>query len=233
MEREIARLDRLAAVGEMTAAIAHEVRNPLAAIATSAGVLKQDLTAAGLNTETVEWILDGIHRIEGLLRRFFDFAKPLEITRLPCDVNDLIVAAVAREKAKLRAAGAHVYLILNKNIPPVSADPALITSVLVNVITNGLEAMSESPRREIRIVSRHVPSPLVVVEILVRDTGPGIPAEIAARLFEPFFTTKSYGVGLGLSLCYKIMKAHGGEFTIANAEGGAEVKLTLPAGEDA
>ncbi len=137
MEREIARLDRLAAVGEMTAAIAHEVRNPLAAIATSAGVLKQDLTAAGLNTETVEWILDGIHRIEGLLRRFFDFAKPLEITRLPCDVNDLIVAAVAREKAKLRAAGAHGVACLGAVMS--AADPAAVVDTFLDALERSQE----------------------------------------------------------------------------------------------
>jgi two-component system NtrC family sensor kinase len=233
MAAEIARLDRLAAVGEMTAAIAHEVRNPLAGIAASAGVIREELARAGGDTDTADWILEGVQRIEFLLRRFFDFARPLELEREPCDLNDLVRRCVATEADAWAAAGIAGRINLAPALPVLVLDPALVQSVLANVLRNAREAMAATAAaRAITVTSGRGGNDGEVVTVRVADTGPGVPADVLPRLTEPFFTTKAAGVGLGLALCLKIMKAHGGDFIIANGDVGAEVRLVFPAREE-
>jgi PAS domain S-box-containing protein len=228
MEEEIARLERQAAIGEMTAGIAHEVRNPLAGIATSAAVARQDMAAAGLDTESADWILEGVHKIEGLLQRFFDFAKPLSPDCSPCDVNALVEEVLAAEARALTAAHVVVDADLAPCLPLASADASLLKAVFANVIVNARQVMSEGGNLTVRSASSSAGED--AVEVTFADTGPGLSAEEAKRALEPFYTTKGDGIGLGLPLCLKIVKAHGGAFELRGREVGAEVKITLPAG---
>lgn len=229
MEEDIARLERQAAIGEMTAGIAHEVRNPLAAIATSAAVAQREMEAAGLRPESVEWILGGVRKIEGLLKRFFDFAKPLAPERKPCDVNALVQEVLGSETLELEAGNVAVVVELATGLPTVSVDAGLMKSVFTNVVVNARQAMPEGGMLTVRSALRRRGEDAVVVTFA--DTGPGVTPGEARRALEPFYTTKGNGVGLGLPLCFKIIKAHGGEFTIAGREVGSEVTITLPVAE--
>jgi len=229
LEEEVARLDRLAAVGEMTAGIAHEVRNPLAAIATSAAVARRELADATLATESVEWILEGVRKIEGLLKRFFDFARPLRLERQKYDINKVIEEVLAAAAERLAGGGARLELELAAELPPAFVDPALMAAVFENVVTNARQAMPEGG--VLRVRSEVVGDDGAAVRVTFADTGPGISAEVAGRVLDPFFTTKADGVGLGLPLCYKIVKAHGGDFALLSGDDGAEVVITVPAAE--
>lgn len=229
LEEEVSRLDRLAAIGEMTTGIAHEVRNPLAAIATSAAVAKHDLASVGLDTESADWILEGVRKVEKLLKRFFDFARPLTPERQRCDVNALIREVVKSEDANLTASDVTVELKSAEGAPPVFVDPGLMKSVFTNVVVNARQAMPEGGI--LRIRSELGGADWGTITLSFADTGQGISPEEAKRALEPFFTTKPDGVGLGLPLCFKIIKAHGGELTIAGREVGSEVTITLPVAE--
>jgi PAS domain S-box-containing protein len=226
MEAEIARLERQAAIGEMTAGIAHEVRNPLATIATSAVMVKQELAGAGFETESAEWILESVRKIEGMLTRFFDFAKPLAPECEAHDVNALVREAVTAELAKPAAARVAVEFELSDRLPPVLVDYHLMTPVITNVVANACQAMRGGGNLTIRSWYEDNPKPYVVVTFT--DTGAGISPEEAEKALEPFFTTKASGVGLGLPLCLRIVKAHGGEFALVGREIGAEVSVKLP-----
>jgi PAS domain S-box-containing protein len=225
MEEELARLDRLAAIGEMTSGIAHEVRNPLAAIATSAAVARQELAAAGLETDSVEWIVEGVRKIEALLKRFFDFAKPLSPERETVDVAALLREVVEEEGPRLVAAGVAVEFDLAEGLPALQLDRGLMKSVFENVVVNARQIMPEGGNLTIRMRADAAEANVVLT---FADTGPGITPEEARRALEPFFTTKADGVGLGLPLCVKIVKAHGGDLGLAGRELGAEVTVTLP-----
>jgi signal transduction histidine kinase len=228
LEAEVARLERQAAIGEMTAGIAHELRNPLAAITTSATMARDELAEAGLDTENADWILQGARKIEDLLKRFFDFAKPLAPELAPCDVNALVREVVAAELTKPAAANVAVQFELAEGLPPVPADSRLMSLVFANVVTNASQAMPGGGELTVRSQWEDGAQPSVVVTFT--NTGEGVSPEEAERALEPFFTTKAAGVGLGLPLCLKIVKAHGGEFALAGREVGAEVSIRLPAG---
>jgi PAS domain S-box-containing protein len=229
LQAEVARLDRLAAIGEMVTGIAHEVRNPLAVIATSAAVVKTELAAAGLDTDGADWIMGGVARIETLLSRFFAFAKPLEIKRRACDLNLLLRAALADEGPAFARAGVRVVWALDAGLPAVNADADLVGVVATNVAKNAREAMPGGGVLTVR-TDRVENGGERFARAAFADTGVGIPPESKGRLSEPFFTTKADGVGLGLPLCYKIIRGHGGEFAVAGRERGAEVTFTLPLG---
>ena len=230
LEREVARLDRLAAVGEMVTGIAHEVRNPLAAIATSAAVVKTDLASAGLDAEGADWIMAGVEKIEGLLERFFDFARPLEVRRQRCDLAALLRDVLGEDAFQLERAGVRVTWAIRPDLPAVDADADLLRVVVTNVVKNAREAMREGGELAVK-VDLGADQGQDFVRVAFTDSGVGITPEAAQRLLEPFFTTKTQGVGLGLPLCYKIIKAHGGEFAIVGLEVGAEIAFTLPVGD--
>ncbi len=225
LEGEVARLDRLAAVGEMTAGIAHEVRNPLAAITTSATVVREELAAAGLDTESADWILEGVRKIDGLLKRFFDFAKPLTLEPRPSNVNALVREVIEEERANLENAHVAVELGLGGQLPALNLDRRLVKSVFTNVVVNARQAMAGGGDLTVR---SQLDADGAAVAITFADNGPGVSEEDARRALEPFFTTKADGVGLGLPLCLKIVKAHGGDFSLAGRDVGLVVTVTFP-----
>jgi len=223
-EEERERLGRMAAVGEMTAAVAHEVRNPLAAIATSAAVTRQELARAGLATNGPDWILQAVRKVEFLLARFFDFAKPLEPEK-----ELLNLAAVAREvvAGEVGLAGGAITVTweVDDAAAEVYADRALVASVVRNLVSNAREAMPTGGTIRISITAADEGH----ARLVVADSGAGMPPDVVARALEPFFTTKKNGLGLGLAFVYKIVKAHGGDMVIRSREGGGtEVVITLP-----
>jgi len=223
LQNEILRMDKLASVGELTSGIAHEIRNPLAGIKTTAQALNEELPLGDHRRAYVSRIIMEIDRLSKLLMNFFDFAKPRELSVVSCDLKKIIENAVYMVQDTAREN--HVEII--EFHPPrkelIKADPHMIQQVLMNVFINAIQAMEAGGRMEVHLAekSSHM-------EIMVSDTGKGIPDHVKGRIFDPFFTTKPKGIGLGLSISYRIIKLHKGTITFVSNPGGTTFIITLP-----
>jgi two-component system, NtrC family, C4-dicarboxylate transport sensor histidine kinase DctB len=229
MQADLVQAGKLAALGRMSAALSHEINQPLAAVrnyADSAGLLidRGDTARA---KENVGQILGLIDRMATIARHLRNVARkpnePLKVVDLAAVVRD----ALAIGQARLTAAGAKVELDLPADLPPVQGGPVRLQQVVVNVLSNAADAVEGLADRRIEITGR---SDGADVTLAIRDHGPGVPAAIADRIFDPFFTTKQVGsgLGLGLSISYNIMKDFEGDLRVANhPDGGAVFTLVL------
>lgn len=231
---------RLAAMGEMAAALAHELNQPLAAIANFSGVLEHQLTASPADPtqmrEVARTITGQALRAGEIVWRVRAFTRKHETRRMPTDVNALIreVAPLADLAAKSRGV-IHDY-DLAPDLPRVTIDRVQIEQVLLNLIRNGVEAMEDvAGERRLRLISRLTDNGSAV-QISVCDRGHGLADRVLADLFTPFVTTKPDGMGMGLSISRDIVEAHGGRLWVAGDEdgGGTTFRFTLPvkAGEE-
>ncbi|MBI4564219.1 MAG: PAS domain S-box protein [Planctomycetes bacterium] len=224
LREELVRAQSLAMVGELAATVAHEVRNPLASIQAALENLKAELKPNPVQDDVFRKILDQIQRLDHTVESLLVFAKPWEVQAREYDLSALIqstIHAIGREpEARGLRLEANVYAPC-----PVEGDPQLVEQVLVNVLRNAVQATPAGGTVSVQIsVTDHA------VELVVRDTGPGIPPEHLSKIFHPFFTTKARGTGLGLATCQKMLHAHRGRIQIGNAAGGggAEVVIKLP-----
>lgn len=233
-QAEARRAERLAALGQLSAGLAHEIRNPLGVIKGSAEILNQKLeTSDPLSKELSSYIYTEVNRLSALVSRFLDFARPSRLELQPHALPPLIERAfkyVAEQGASSRVSIRRDYA---SDLPPVLVDEQLCDQVFTNLILNACEAMGdEGGQLTIRI--RPLESPDrhdVVVEI--QDTGPGIPAEMKEQIFNPFVTTKKSGTGLGLAIVTKIVDAHGGSVRVTSEPGkGACFRVSLPQAKD-
>lgn len=223
LQSEILKMDKLASVGELTSGIAHEIRNPLAGIKTTAQALNEELPAGDHRKAYVSRIIGEIDRLNRLLLGFFDFARPRELSIVTCDLSKIIENAVYMVRDTAREN--HVQII--EFHPPrktaIKADPNMIQQVLMNVFINAIQSMEFGGRMEVHLTERDDR-----MEIMVSDTGKGIPENVKGRIFDPFFTTKPKGIGLGLSISYRIVKLHAGSITFVSNPGGTTFIITLP-----
>ncbi len=235
---QLRRSRTLAALGEMAAGIAHEVRNPLASIRLYAQVLAEDLAGQAQPARLCASIAQAIDRIEAIVRDVLRFARDTAPRLEATSAAELFDRALESSAPILARAGVTVE---NRAAPgpavPLEADAGLMVQALGNVIRNAAEAMEESgaePRRLVLAAQRQrrrVPGGATVPRIVlgVQDTGPGIRPEVLSRMFNPFFTTRRAGTGLGLAIVHRIVEAHGGHVSVANRpEGGTTVELCLP-----
>ncbi|HEY6351847.1 MAG TPA: ATP-binding protein [Candidatus Angelobacter sp.] len=227
-QAEARRAERLAALGQLSAGLAHEIRNPLGVIKGSAEILNQKLSASdALARELSSYIYTEVNRLSALVSRFLDFARPsqleLRATDLPALV-ERVLKSVSEQQSMDKITIKRDY---SPNLPPVMLDQQLCDQVFTNLISNACEAMGEQGGElSIRVhaeESRHE----VLVEI--QDTGPGIPVDLKEQIFNPFFTTKKTGVGLGLAIVTKIVDAHGGAVRVTSDAGhGACFLVSFP-----
>ena len=237
VQGELARLARLNELGEMASTLAHELNQPLAAIANySQGCVRflseLDGTAAGRIREALEETVRQSLRAGGIIRHLREFVTHGSVERTPEDIHGLIEEAGALALVGSREVGVRSVFEFAADAGAILVDRVQIQQVLMNLMRNAMEAMRGSKRREL-VVRTSIDSDRYVV-IEVADTGPGISDEIADRLFQPFVTSKASGMGIGLSISRRIVEAHGGEISVSrNADGGATFRFTLPtAGED-
>jgi two-component system sensor kinase FixL len=217
----------------MASALAHELNQPLAAISNyMKGSRRLLVDSADPNADKIGTALDRAAeqaiRAGQIIRRLRDFVLRGESERRVESVGKLVEEAAALGLVGSREQGLQLRLALDPTCDRVVADRVQIQQVLVNLMRNAMEAMAESPRRELVVSSG--PAGDGLVEIVVADTGQGLPEAVRANLFQPFFTTKEAGMGVGLSISRTIIEAHGGKLTAeANPAGGATFRLTLPA----
>ena len=219
--------DRLSAVGEMSAGIAHEIKNSLHSIMGFANLLREDAKDAEPPL-AVRGILSEMHSLDSTVRRILEFAKPSSFSHERVDVNRLVEEAAGAIAEKAKAQGVEVVLELAPDLPDARLDALSIRGAFVNLGGNAIEAMTQGGT--LTIVTRGTDSSKEV-RISFRDTGPGIPEEDRAKVFTPFFSTKRSGVGLGLALTLKTICDHGGRIQLHSRSGvGTEFVVHLPAG---
>lgn len=230
----ILQVSRLATIGEMAAGIAHELNQPLTAIANYAQACDRLLARAGSDREEVRGALREIAiqavRAGEILRRLRGLAQSQSIKQLPGDINATIEEIRELIVADARAHRAEVRFELGAGLPRVRLDAAQMQHVILNLVRNGLEALeSEEPLR--RLLRVHTETTRDGdVEIAIGDTGPGLPSEAIGKLFDPFFSTKSSGTGLGLAISNTVVRAHGGVLCYrTNEPRGACFYFRLPA----
>jgi signal transduction histidine kinase len=224
--------DRLAALGEMAAGLAHEIRNPLGAIKGAAQCLDPH-TVPPEDREFVEVIVEEVNRLNGVVTAFLDYARPLKQNFGPADVNEVVTRTLRLIQNDLPK-----HILIKEELSPdlwrVDADAEQLKQVLINLIQNAVQALGHSPGEILVRTSkperfgdfRHPDS----VQIMVSDNGPGIPSDQQLNIFVPFFTTKQKGTGLGLAICQRIVKSHGGTITVQSRPGeGASFIIRLPA----
>ena len=231
--REIARLMRQSALGELSGAIAHELNQPLTAILSNAEAAHDLLGQKQVDLEKIREIVadiieedaraaDVMSHIRNLLRRGEGKTETVDLNRLVDSNLDLLHSELVRRETAVEIA-------LAADLPMISGDPVALQQVLLNALMNAIDAMSSNPPRQrgLKVATRVAGNQIHAV---ISDSGHGISVKHQTQLFNPFFTTKEHGLGLGLSICSKIVKTHGRKLSIENnAGGGATVTVTLPA----
>ncbi len=220
--------DRLAAVGELVAGVAHEVNNPLSSISAFAQLLLRDSDLSAQQRESIEVIRGETVRASQVVKDLLAFARRSEPQSALLDLNGVITRTLRMRQYQFNEASVRIETELAVGLPSVMGDARQLQQVCLNLLTNAVQAMS--PGGGVLHVSTRQDGDLVLMDI--RDTGPGIPADTRAHIFEPFFTTKAegQGTGLGLSVSYGIMKTHGGTIVVVDTgASGTTFRVSLPA----
>jgi len=250
LDQETQHRERLAAIGELAAGVAHEIRNPLTGIANAAQVLQMRLTENESGQRMADLILRETQRLDRIVTSLLGFARPGRPRMQEMQIDELVRAALQFEEAECASASVRAELRVIGRIPPIFVDPEQIRQVLANLMRNARQAMPDGGRLavQVMVVRRRtykrggigrratdrigVPSegPLArFVRIRLQDSGEGIAPEVLPRIFDPFFTTRSTGTGLGLSLSQSILQEHGGGIAVQSLVGrGTIFDVDLP-----
>ena len=231
--REVAHLGRVAVVGELTMALAHELRQPLAAILANANAGQRLLARPQPDLCQIRAILDDIAaddaRAADVITRLRALLRNDAVAKEPLDVNQVVREALLIARPDIAARRVSLNTRFEPGLPRIAADRVQLQQVLLNLAINGCEAMTDvslGTRRLIVVTSVGVGGD---VDITVSDVGQGIPPDRLEQIFEPFVTTKPQGLGLGLSICRSIVSAHGGRLEAENGpDGGATFRVSLP-----
>lgn len=231
---ELAHVTRLSTLGEMASGIAHEINQPLSAIVSYSQAANRMLRSGKWDPATVTGAIESAaqqaERAGKVIKRLREFVSKRSLQLAPVSVNDLVNNALLLDRHEIQERQVAVVTRLQGDLPLVKADPIQIEQVLLNLIRNSIDAMSETPpaSRAI-IIATTLEMGNNMVWISVADSGPGIPDPVMDKLFHPFYTTKQDGMGMGLAISESIIKAHGGRLCAENRpEGGAVFRVGLP-----
>lgn len=233
LSSELSHVARVSEMGQVSAAIAHELNQPLTAVLNYTNVAKRHIAASDEASKTkayeaVSKAGEQAVRCGQIIRRLRDFVEKRESTRSVEDINTIVEDSLALGLIGSKSTSVRTTVSLSEDLPSVVVDRVQIQQVLVNLLRNAIEAMSQAARRELTVATSQSADGIVVVT--VTDTGAGIPPGLTERLFKPFVTTKPGGMGIGLAISRSIIDAHGGRLTMsANPGGGTVFQFTLPA----
>jgi signal transduction histidine kinase len=233
-EADARRAERLAALGQLSAGLAHEIRNPLGVIKGSADMLSRKVAGSEpLVAELAGYISSEVNRLNALVVRFLDFARPSKLELRPERMSEIVDRALDAATASFPNAGVKIERQYAPNLPEIPADSQLCEQVFVNLITNAFQAMQAqggSPEKTLHIaIAPEISNGEPGVAVFVEDTGPGVPPELREQIFNPFFTSKKEGVGLGLSIVAKIVDDHRGTIRLEeNTPRGARFHVFFP-----
>jgi len=236
-QAELAHVTRVTTLGELTASIAHEINQPLAAVIANAEAClswldrnPSDLDAA---RRSVEWIIEDGNRASEVIRRVRALAKKTDIEKTPLDINDVARDVMALVQRELSIHEVSLKLELAPDLPGIFGDRVQLQQVIINLVINAIEAIESVTDRPRILTVQSGLHDRDRVFLSVADSGAGIPDADAERMFAPFFTTKSSGMGMGLSICRSILEAHEGRLSVSNNKGGgATFQFVLPVHEE-
>ncbi len=230
MEAEIRKNDRLRALGQLSAGVAHEIRNPLTGIATSVEVLNSKLKGDKEKAKYIRVALDEINRLDGIIRNLLTFAKPPRPHMVTCSLPEIAGRVISLLSEQARKKGIEVALVEKLEVERCRADPDQLTQVLLNILLNAVQACGKGDRIEVILrdetetgTGGHRRARVDIV-----DSGPGVPEAIRKSLFEPFVTTKARGTGLGLAISRQIIEEHDGKILCDFPSVGTRVSVILP-----
>lgn len=230
MEQQLRQAEKLSALGQLVAGVAHELNNPLAVVMGYAQLLTKQDTLGDKPRRDLMKILHESERAAKIVRNLLTFARPREAHLIMVDMNRLVTEALETREIQVQEAHVKVVRRLAPDLPGTKADPDQIEQVLANLVTNAVQALENHPGQRVLEISTEQRGDKI--RIGVADTGPGIPMQIVDRIFDPFFTTKGpgKGTGLGLSICYSIMEEHKGKIWVESQVGkGSRFIVELPA----
>jgi nitrogen-specific signal transduction histidine kinase len=233
-EADARRAERLAALGQLSAGLAHEIRNPLGVIKGSADMLSRKVAQSEpLVGELAGYISSEVNRLNALVVRFLDFARPSKLELRPEQISEVVDRALTAATALIPDSGVKIERQYAPNLPSVPVDAQLCEQVFINLITNAIQAMQGQDRgleKTLRLsIQPEVSRGEQGVGVIVEDTGPGVPPELREQIFNPFFTSKKEGVGLGLSIVAKIVDDHRGTLRLEdNTPRGARFHVFFP-----
>jgi two-component system nitrogen regulation sensor histidine kinase GlnL len=234
MEEDLKRADRLALLGTLAAGLAHEIKNPLGGIKGAAQLLKREVNGNPAVLQYADIVVREVDRVNRLLEQLLDLSQPAKLDFAAVNIHEILDQVLLLEQ-EAAAGGVSVKKNFDPSLPPIRGDRAQLTQVFLNLAKNAFQAMQS--RGALRVTTRmetdfHIREPgrergkFIWVDI--EDDGPGIKEEDLPHIFSPFFSTKNGGTGLGLSVCYRIIKEHGGLIRVESREGaGASFKVSL------
>lgn len=242
MQAEVIRMDRLVSLGVLASGIAHEIKNPLAGIKTMAQACEEEFEEDDDRKEYLTRIIRQVDRLDDLLKTFFKYARPSPPDRKPHQFKEILDEVLNLVEKKMSDFRIDFTLKLEENLPEILVDSQQLQQVLLNLILNAIDAMPEGGKLNVTVnrIRGHIKDMVQSqigqmshhVEIHIEDTGEGIPAEKLETIFDPFVTTKPSGLGLGLSIVYRIVREHDGEIHVSSQPGvGTRFVLTIPTGE--
>jgi signal transduction histidine kinase len=224
LKEQLSRARHLSSLGEMAAAISHEVRNPLGIIRSSAELLKKKSPAMGAPSSIPDIIVEEASRLNDIISDFLKFAKPRMPNLTPCRLEDVLEKNLTFLAPQLEENRTAIRKSFQDDLPEILADSAMLYQAFLNILINALQAMPDGGTITINLNRNHA---FVNVEIM--DEGEGIDGDLLEKIWDPFFTTKDKGTGLGLKIVKNIIDLHGGQIQIqSQTEGGARVTIQLP-----
>jgi len=233
IQEEILRMDRLVSLGKLASGIAHELRNPLAGIKTTAQALGEEMSGDDSRREYLNRITKEIDRLNDLLKTFFSFAKPQKLNLIHCEIKDIINEIIPFLIKEIADKGIRFIETYHPQLPKVKVDKTQMHQVFLNLFLNAIQAMPNGGELKIEASPIHSISSdgfkKNFIKVVISDSGRGIPPHIVQKIFDPFFTTKPKGIGLGLSITYQIIKKHGGTIKVESQwEQGTSFIVNLP-----
>ncbi len=232
LQKELLHATRLTSTGQLAAALAHELNQPLTAILNYASALAEivdwkAIPEGATAQEVLAKVSAQAERAGQIIRRLRGFVEKREANRTLDDLNKTVQDAISLGLVGSANDNVRTTLKLAKDLPPVPIDKVQIQQVMINLLRNAAEAMRDGAKREMTVTTARGDDEFVVVS--VQDTGPGLPADVQKRLFEPFVTTKATGLGIGLSICRTIVESHGGRLWAESRKGGGTIfRFRLP-----
>ncbi|MCP3872821.1 MAG: two-component sensor histidine kinase [Desulfobacteraceae bacterium] len=224
LEEKLRQAEHLSAIGEMTAGVSHEIRNPLGIINSSAQLLKKKMEKLDAKSSIPDIIVEESARLNNIITDFLDFAKPKVPDLHPCRIEEIIEKNIAYLTPQIEDNNFKITKEISSHLPEIFADSSMLYQAFLNILINAFQSLKDSGCITIRIAydSNHI-----IVNFI--DNGEGISEEILKKIWTPFFTTKDTGTGLGLGIVKNMIEAHNGTITIKNMEtNGANVEITIP-----